>query len=209
MKDAPSRWAILPLTVCIAGCSGAPKRPGSVGRVRLRRQSRERPGFAGNGLSDRLHFEALHGDRRHAACRTGKDGHRSAPCRPSPRVLDPDPIYRFRFNHPGSIMTHHSGLPSDYLKGMWTRNPESFTRVADRLKDEYAANPPGTVFSYSNLGVTLLGDAIGKVAGRDFASHVRDEVLLPPGMGETVRVVTINGENMLSYSGYLLRKKGK
>ena len=106
-------------------------------------------------------------------------------------------------------MTHHSGLPSDYLKGMWTRNPESFTRVADRLKDEYAANPPGTVFSYSNLGVTLLGDAIGKVAGRDFASHVRGEVLLPPGMGETVRVVTINGENMLSYSGYLLRKRGE
>jgi hypothetical protein len=29
------------------------------------------------------------------------------------------------------------------------------------------------------------------------------------GMGETVRAVTLNGENMLSYSGYLLRKKGK
>jgi len=83
---------------------------------------------------------------------------------------------------PRSIMTHHSGLPSDYLKGMWTRNPEPFTRVAGRLKDDYAANPPGAVFSYSNLGVTLLGDAIGKVAGRDFVSHVRDELLLPLGM---------------------------
>ena len=29
------------------------------------------------------------------------------------------------------------------------------------------------------------------------------------GMGETVRAVTGNGENMLSYSGYLLRKRGK
>jgi hypothetical protein len=29
------------------------------------------------------------------------------------------------------------------------------------------------------------------------------------GMGETVRAVTVNGENMLSYSGYLLRKRGK
>jgi len=83
---------------------------------------------------------------------------------------------------PRSIMTHHSGLPSDYLKGMWTRNPEPFTRVADYARDEYAANPPGIVFSYSNLGVTLLGDAIGKVARRDFASHVRDELLLPLGM---------------------------
>jgi CubicO group peptidase (beta-lactamase class C family) len=86
---------------------------------------------------------------------------------------------------PRSVMTHHSGLPSDYLKGMWTRDPEPFTRVADRIKDEYAANPPGTVFSYSNLGVTLLGDAIGKVAGRDFVFHVRDEVLLPLGMSRS------------------------
>ncbi len=29
------------------------------------------------------------------------------------------------------------------------------------------------------------------------------------GMGETIRVVKVNGENMLSYSGYLLRKKGR
>jgi CubicO group peptidase (beta-lactamase class C family) len=86
---------------------------------------------------------------------------------------------------PRSIMTHHSGLPSDYLKGMWTRDPEPFTRVADRIKDEYAANPPGAVFSYSNLGMTLLGDAIGKVSERDFASHVRDEILLPLGMSRS------------------------
>jgi CubicO group peptidase (beta-lactamase class C family) len=86
---------------------------------------------------------------------------------------------------PRSIMTHHSGLPSDYLKGMWTRNPEPFTRVADYVRDEYAANPPGTVFSYSNLGVTLLGDAIGKAADRDFVSHVRDEILLPLEMSRS------------------------
>jgi hypothetical protein len=29
------------------------------------------------------------------------------------------------------------------------------------------------------------------------------------GMGETLREVTVNGESMLSYSGYLLRKKGR
>jgi CubicO group peptidase (beta-lactamase class C family) len=83
---------------------------------------------------------------------------------------------------PRSILTHHSGLPSDYLKGMWNRDPEPFTRVADRLGNEYVANPPGVVFSYSNLGMTLLGDAIGRAAGRDFASHVQDEILLPLGM---------------------------
>jgi CubicO group peptidase (beta-lactamase class C family) len=83
---------------------------------------------------------------------------------------------------PRSILTHHSGLPSDYLKGMWTRNPEPFTRVAGHVRDEYAVNPPGSVFSYSNLGMTLLGDAVGRVSGRDYASHVRDEILIPLGM---------------------------
>ena len=102
---------------------------------------------------------------------------------------------------PRSIMTHHSGLPSDYLKGMWTRNPDPLTRVADRLKDEYAANPPGTVFSYSNLGVTLLGAAVGKVAGRDFASHVRDEILLPLGMSRS-SFSTVVDRTPLAAKGY-------
>jgi len=33
--------------------------------------------------------------------------------------------------------------------------------------------------------MTLLGDAIGKVAGRDFVSQVRDEILLPLGMSRS------------------------
>jgi len=86
---------------------------------------------------------------------------------------------------PRLIMTHHSGLPSDYLKGMWTRNPEPYNRLVDRVKDEYAAYPPGAMFSYSNLGVTLLGCVIEDVAGRDFVSHVQDEVLLPLGMSRS------------------------
>ncbi|MFA6147463.1 MAG: serine hydrolase domain-containing protein [bacterium] len=95
------------------------------------------------------------------------------------RFVDSAPIT------PRSIMTHHSGLPSDYEKGMWTRNPEPFTRLVDHVRDEYAANPPCTVFSYSNLGMSLLGDAVGKAAGRDFVSQVRDEILLPLEMNRS------------------------
>lgn len=83
---------------------------------------------------------------------------------------------------PRSLMTHHSGIPSDLLKGMWTRNPEPFTNVVNRIRDEYAAHPPNTVFSYSNLGVTLLGHALENVAGRDFPSHMDASLLRPLGM---------------------------
>lgn len=80
---------------------------------------------------------------------------------------------------PRSIMTHHSGLPSDFIKGMWSKNAEPFTTVVDHIKDEYAAYPPNFIFSYSNLGMTILGHTVEKVSGRDFVSYM-DDVLLRP-----------------------------
>lgn len=80
---------------------------------------------------------------------------------------------------PHNIITHHSGLPSDLRKGMWSKNPEPFTTVVDRIKDDYAAFPPNLIFHYSNLGVTLLGHAIQNVSGRDFVAYM-DEFLLHP-----------------------------
>jgi len=86
---------------------------------------------------------------------------------------------------PRTIMTHHSGLPSELLKGMWTRNPEPFENAVNALRDEYVAYPPNYVFSYSNLAVTLLGHALEKVAARDFASHMETAVLQPLGMAQS------------------------
>ena len=223
MKGALSRWTILLLTICIAGCSSAPPRPESVGRgdyakvaeyvsalVRHEMKKRDVTGLSialvddqrvvwaeGFGYADKAGNVPASPETVYRAGSISKLFTATAAMQLAERgKMDIDrPLgdylpgfsIRTRFADaapvtPRSIMTHHSGIPSDYLKGMWTRDPEPFTRVADRLKDEYSANPPGAVFSYSNLGVTLLGDAIGKAAGRDFVSHVRDEILLPLGM---------------------------
>jgi CubicO group peptidase (beta-lactamase class C family) len=223
MKGALSRWTILLLTVCIAGCSSVPTRPESVGRgdyvkvaeyisalVRHEMKKRDVTGLSialvddqrvvwaeGFGYADKAGNVPASPETVYRAGSISKLFTATAAMQLAERGrMDIDRLLgdylpgfsiRTRFADtapvtPRSIMTHHSGLPSDYLKGMWTRNPEPFTRVAGRVSDEYAANPPGTVFSYSNLGVTLLGDAIGKVDGRDFVSHVRDEILLPLGM---------------------------
>lgn len=84
-----------------------------------------------------------------------------------------------------SLMTHHSGLPSDYLKGMWTAQPESFTRLVDHLRDEYMAKPPGYVYSYSNVGMALLGHAVQNVSGQAFNEYVTDSILRPIGMHDS------------------------
>ena len=80
---------------------------------------------------------------------------------------------------PRTILTHHSGLPSDLLKGMWSRNPASLTEEVSLLRNEYAANPPDYVFAYSNVGMTLLGRALEKVVDRDFASYMSISLFLP------------------------------
>jgi len=226
MKGATSRWTILLLTVCLAGCSSAPPRPESVGKgdyakvaeyvsglVRHEMKKRDVTGLSialvddqrlvwaeGFGYADKAGNVPASPETVYRAGSISKLFTATAAMQLAERgkmEIDrplgdylPGFSIRTRFTDPApvtprSIMTHHSGLPSDYMKGMWARNPEPFTRVADRLKDEFAANPPGTVFSYSNLGMTLLGDAIGKVAGRDFASHVRVQILLPLGMSHS------------------------
>jgi CubicO group peptidase (beta-lactamase class C family) len=234
------------LAVCIAGCSGAPSRPESVGRgdyakvaeyvsalARHEMKKRDVTGLsialvdgqrvvwaAGFGYADKEGDVPASPDTIYRAASISKLFTATAAMQLVERgTMDIDrPLgdylpgfsIRTRFADAApitlrSIMTHHSGLPSDYLKGMWTRDPESFTRVADRIKDEYAANPPGAVFSYSNLGVTLLGDAIGKAVGRDFASHVRDALLLPLGMTRS-SFSTSADRTPLAAKGY---RKGK
>lgn len=86
---------------------------------------------------------------------------------------------------PRSIMTHHSGLPSELLKGMWTKSPEPFANDVKLLRDEYAAYPPNYVYSYSNVGVTILGHALEKVSGHDFSTHLTVSLLQPLGMAHS------------------------
>ncbi|SJZ40806.1 CubicO group peptidase, beta-lactamase class C family [Trichlorobacter thiogenes] len=84
-----------------------------------------------------------------------------------------------------SIMTHHSGIPSDYLKGMWTTDPQPISTLPTSIRDEYLAFPPNTVLSYSNLGMTLLGLAVQNSSGQEFCRHLQHQLLQPLGMQQT------------------------
>jgi CubicO group peptidase (beta-lactamase class C family) len=102
----------------------------------------------------------------------------------------PEFSIRSRFNGNGSItirslLTHHSGLPSNILKGMWNNQPEPYTNVVKLLKEEYVANPPDVVFSYSSVGTTLIGHVVEKVSGRGYVSYINESLLRPLGMTHT------------------------
>ncbi len=93
------------------------------------------------------------------------------------RFSDIDPIT------PRNVMTHHSGLPCDLNKGMWT--DMELTEVLDKMRNEYVAYPPGYVFAYSNVGYSLLGQTIHQVTGRDFVDYMDEEVLHTLGMNHS------------------------
>lgn len=83
---------------------------------------------------------------------------------------------------PRNLMTHHAGLPRDFSTGMFTKTPEPFTALVRHIRATDAFYPPNHVFSYSNVGITLLGHAIQNASGVPFADYMQHSVLTPLGM---------------------------
>lgn len=80
------------------------------------------------------------------------------------------------------LMTHHSGIPRDWLNHFYAYDPEPFTTVVGYLRDEYACRPAGEYYAYSNMAIALLGTVLQRVAGVPYEQYVTEEVLRPLGM---------------------------
>lgn len=80
------------------------------------------------------------------------------------------------------LMTHHSGLPRDWLRHFYAYQPEPFHRLIECLWDEYISRPAGTFYSYSNLGVSLLGIVLERVSGMAYEAYITERILRPIGM---------------------------
>ena len=80
------------------------------------------------------------------------------------------------------LMTHHSGLPRDRLKGFQNPEPRPFSELERDLSDEYVDYAPGQTYSYSNLGISLLGRVVETQSATPFAQYMRQSMLLPMGM---------------------------
>ena len=106
------------------------------------------------------------------------------------------------------LATHTSGLPrdayinfwSDYAAGNWIFSMGSSKMKWYASKQEVLSNlpfieleyPPNSRYSYSNLGMALLGIALEQAANEPFTEYIESHILKPLGMNDT---------------GFLLRKK--
>ena len=102
------------------------------------------------------------------------------------------PGFSIRSRHGGvdqitlrNILSHHAGLPSDILDGMWSDEPAAIADVVDMLQSSYTTSAPGTVMAYSNIGFTLAGVAIEQVSGQSFEKYMQLSVLDALGMSSS------------------------
>jgi CubicO group peptidase (beta-lactamase class C family) len=84
-----------------------------------------------------------------------------------------------------ALMTHHSGLPRDVLKGFMSSQPDSFERVPQALNELGADDVPQRSFSYSNAGLSVLGCVISRVVRQPFEGWMQSALLAPLDMQES------------------------
>ncbi|SIQ94549.1 CubicO group peptidase, beta-lactamase class C family [Alkalispirochaeta americana] len=109
------------------------------------------------------------------------------------------------------LVTHTSGFPSvpkslelkaTELAGKEELMGNPYSYLGPEFVFDYLATTEGTRkpgrFEYSNLGMGLLGHVLEHVTGRDYESLVREKVLAPLGMNETVITLTPDIEDRLT-----------
>ncbi len=92
------------------------------------------------------------------------------------------------------LATHRSGLPRDL-------DSDDPRKLYAWLNQFQPVNPPGTQYSYSNLGYMLLGDILSRLAQTDFGSLEFASVSQPLGLMDTREVLT-GDENDRLAQGY-------
>jgi D-alanyl-D-alanine-carboxypeptidase/D-alanyl-D-alanine-endopeptidase len=86
------------------------------------------------------------------------------------------------------LVTQASGLPREVPRADGPPDDPFNTReaqIAD-LKTDPLLFPPGTAALYSNYGFDLLGAALANAGGNSYANFLRERVLDPVGMKDTV-----------------------
>jgi D-alanyl-D-alanine carboxypeptidase len=80
------------------------------------------------------------------------------------------------------LLSHTSGVAAPLPNQYQTLTREQFMKLVNA---QALAFPPGTQWSYSNIGYMLLGHAIESLSGMSFAEFVHTEFALPLGLLDT------------------------
>ncbi|WP_165423685.1 serine hydrolase domain-containing protein [Ktedonosporobacter rubrisoli] len=101
------------------------------------------------------------------------------------------------------LLTHTAGLDRDGVTPHWVdyRFPE-LQEIQRHIAEGGLSYTPATVWKYSNVGYTLLGEVVRAVSGLAYEEYVTEHVVKPLGMTHTAPVLTeaITQQLALGYS---------
>ncbi len=97
-----------------------------------------------------------------------------------------------------SILTHHSGLPTDIYLHKFSDTHPPFETILDYLNHESTCLPAGKIKSYSNLGYALLGILIERISGKSYTGYVQESIIRPLEMNNTGFYLSANDSSQFS-----------
>jgi len=108
------------------------------------------------------------------------------------------------------VLTHSSGIPRESDFPYWSGPDFPFpTREEIRAKiaSQAALYPAERYFQYSNLGLTLVGEAVAAVSGQPYEDYAKANVLAPLGLNDTRTFMPMDlyGKNLAVGYGALKR----
>ncbi len=107
----------------------------------------------------------------------------------------------------GNLVTHTASLPNGQPhapeRDGWSLYrdrpmPSALMAFLNSWKPPY---PPGTRYSYSNLGFVILGHAVATIANRPYSEFLKEAITRPLGMTRTARAIC-DRPNPLCASGH-------
>ena len=105
------------------------------------------------------------------------------------------------------LINHVSGY-RDYYPLDYVHREMARPTTADRIMGEFATMPldfdPGTRWSYSNTGYTVLGRVLERVGGKPLATLLEEHIFRPLGMLQTMYEPTITERRANGYSSWAL-----
>ncbi len=111
----------------------------------------------------------------------------------------------------GSLLTHSSGLPRESAHPYWTDPDFKFPtkeEIIAGLSSQKMLYTSDRYFQYSNLGLTLAGEIVEKVAATTYEQYVQDQILTPLGLTNTTPFMpeVQRGKKLATGYGSLTRK---
>jgi len=107
------------------------------------------------------------------------------------------------------LLNHTAGIPNPLpLRWIHLLNEHAifnrdlfFKEIFQKHPD--IKSPPGTKFSYSNLGYVLLGQLIEKISGIPYERYIKEKIIIPSGANDSSLSFTINPErHVTGYQKY-------